>query len=89
MRDPIQLADATTSTLQERLDAITAAWRQGDLELLQTLARQLAAGPQGSLDPIVRRSGEELSALAMHDDANAAMIADKIEQLIRLCHRSA
>jgi len=86
-RDPIQLADTTTASLQDRLDSITSAWRDGDLELVRTLAEQLASVANKQGDQIVQQSGEELGALAMHDEANAAMIADKIEQLIRLCHR--
>jgi hypothetical protein len=89
VRDPIQLADRTTASLQDRLDSITIAWREGDLELLRVLAQQLATAADAHADQIVRRSGEELGALALHDEANAAMIADKIDQLIRLCRRSA
>jgi hypothetical protein len=87
-RDPIQLADTTTAALQDRLDAITSAWREGDFELLRTLAQQLASTADERGDAIVRQSGEELGALAMHDEANASMIAEKIDQLTRLCQRS-
>jgi hypothetical protein len=88
-RDPVQLADTTTAALQDRLDAITNAWREGDIELLRTLAQQVASTASEHGDAIVRQSGEELNTLAMHDEANASLIADKIEQLIRLCRRSA
>jgi hypothetical protein len=88
-RDPIRLADATTATLQDRLDSITNAWREGDIALVQTLAQQLASSASDHGNAIVKRSSEELGALAMHDEADASMITEKIEQLIRLCRRSA
>lgn len=88
-RDPIRLADATTATLQARLDSITHAWREGDIELVQSLAQQLAHVADEHGNMILRRGGEELGAMAMHDEADASMITEKIEQLIRLCRRSA
>ena len=86
--DPIQLADATTAKLQERLDAITTVWCEGDLEMLRLMAAQLAGAAVEHESELVRRSGEELGALANHDEANASLIAEKIEQVIRLCRCS-
>jgi len=88
-RDPIRLADATTATLQARLDSITSAWREGDIQLVHSLAHQMAGAAKERGDVILRKSSEELGALAMHDEADASMITEKIEQIIRLCRRSA
>jgi HPt (histidine-containing phosphotransfer) domain-containing protein len=75
------------SELQDRIDRLSAAWRHGDEQMLQRIAHQLAGASEGyGYEPIAQSAS--MLEHTLRDEADVALITERLEDLIRLCRRA-
>jgi HPt (histidine-containing phosphotransfer) domain-containing protein len=86
MRD---LIEYFLGELQQGVQQLANAWAAENLSELRTLSHQLKGAAGGYGFPSITACAAEVESLLKAGEAEAAQLAEKLEQLIALCRRAA
>jgi len=86
--DAAALAVYFLRELEVRVDALDRAWMMGTIDVVHDIARHLRGAGGGYGFPEITREAAELERAILADEAVAAEIGEKLEDLIDTCRQA-
>jgi len=88
-KDMAELVEFFVGELQERIGALSEAWKSGDRVRLKSLAHQIKGAAGGYGFPSITHSAAALEVALRAQESELTSAGQKLDELLELCRRAA